>query len=87
MGVLNHPGVPRLLIAVAVVAAALAAHIAIWRLILRVMRDRVFAEELRRWCRWPARVVVVLGAALLVFSATVPGRPCGGPPWTRCCWP
>ncbi len=72
MGLLSHPGVPRLLIAVAVVAAALAAHIAIWRLILRVMRDRVFAEELRRWCRWPARVVVVLAAVLLVFSVTRP---------------
>jgi len=72
MGPFSHPGVPRLLLAIAVVAAALALHIALWRLILRVMRDRAFAEELQRYCRWPARAVVVLGAVLLVFSATRP---------------
>jgi hypothetical protein len=72
MGPFSHPGVPRLLLAIAVVAAALALHVALWRLILRVMRDRAFAEELRRYCRWPARAVVVLGAVLLVFSATRP---------------
>jgi small-conductance mechanosensitive channel len=72
MALLSHPGLPRLLIAIAVVAAALIVHIAVWRLILRVMRDRVFAEELRRYCRWPARVVVVLAAVLLVVSATWP---------------
>jgi len=64
--------VPRLLLAIAVVAAALALHIVLWRLILRVIRDRAFAEELQRYCRWPARAVVVLGAVLLVFSATRP---------------
>jgi small-conductance mechanosensitive channel len=71
MGPFSHPGVPRLL-AIAVVTAALALHIALWRLILRVMRDRASAEELQRYCRWPARAVVVLGAVLLVFSATRP---------------
>ena len=57
----------RVLTAGGVVVAALLVHMAIWRLVLRLIRDRALAEDLRRHCRWPARVVVVLAAALLVL--------------------
>jgi small-conductance mechanosensitive channel len=57
----------RVLTTFGVVVAALLVHVAVWRLALRLMRDRALAEDLRRRCRWPARVVVALAAALLVL--------------------
>jgi small-conductance mechanosensitive channel len=55
----------RVLTTVGVVVGALLVHIGVWRLVLRVMRDRALAKDLRTYCRWPARVVVALAALLL----------------------
>ena len=50
-----------------VVVAALLVHMAAWRLVLRLMRDRDLAGDLRSHCRWPARAVVALAALLLAL--------------------
>ncbi len=72
MDAIDGIGLPRALAVTVMVAAALLVHIVAWRLILRVFRDRVFAEELRQYCRWPARAVVALVALLLALSLTHP---------------
>jgi small-conductance mechanosensitive channel len=61
-------GPARVLTAAGVVLAALLLHVAIWRLVLRVMKDRTLAADLQTHCRWPARTVVALAALLLVQS-------------------
>jgi small-conductance mechanosensitive channel len=60
-------GLPRVLVGAIVVALVLLVHIAVWRLVLRVMKDRVLAHELHARCRWPARVVVVLATVWLLL--------------------
>jgi small-conductance mechanosensitive channel len=65
-------GLSRVLTTVGVVVAALLVHMAVWRLVLRLMKDRDLAADLRAYCRWPARVVVVLAALLLALQATRP---------------
>jgi small-conductance mechanosensitive channel len=62
-------GLSRVLMAAIVVALALLVHILIWRLILRVMKDRVLARELHARCRWPARIVVALTAVWLTLPS------------------
>jgi small-conductance mechanosensitive channel len=62
-------GLPRVLVAAIVVALALLVHISIWRLVLRVMKDRVLARELHARCRWPARVVVALAVVWLMLPS------------------
>jgi hypothetical protein len=52
---------------VGVVVAVLLVFMAIWRLVLRLMKDRDLAEGLRVYLRWPARAVVALGALLLAL--------------------
>jgi len=52
---------------VGVVVAVLIVHMAVWRLILRLMKDRDLARALRTYCRWPARAVVTLAALLLAL--------------------
>jgi small-conductance mechanosensitive channel len=52
---------------VGVVVAVLLVFMAIWRLALRLMKDRDLAEGLRVYLRWPARAVVALGALLLAL--------------------
>jgi small-conductance mechanosensitive channel len=68
-GIIGSTGLPRVLVAVTVVALVLLVHISIWRLILRVMKDRVLARELHARCRWPARIVVVLAAVWLMLPS------------------
>ena len=63
-------GVSRVLTTVGVVVAALLLYMAVWRLVLRLMKDRDLAADLRAHCRWPARVVVALVALLLALPAT-----------------
>jgi small-conductance mechanosensitive channel len=63
-------GVSRVLTTVGVVVAALLVHVGVWRLVLRLMKDRDLAADLRAHCRWPARVVVALVALLLALPAT-----------------
>jgi small-conductance mechanosensitive channel len=58
---------------VAVVAAVLLVHMAVWRLVLRLMKDRDLAEGLRVHLRWPARAVVTLAAML--FALPTAGLP------------
>jgi small-conductance mechanosensitive channel len=60
-------GLPRVLVAAIVVALVLLVHVSVWRLVLRVMKDRVLARELHARCRWPARVVVVLTTVWLLL--------------------
>ena len=75
---ISGAGLPRALTTVGVVLAALLIHIAIWRLVLRVMRDRILAADLSTHCRWPARAVVALAALLLALpTARLPSRPNG----------
>ena len=75
---ISGTGLPRALTTVGVVLAALLIHIAIWRLVLRVMRDRILAADLSIHCRWPARAVVALAALLLALpTARLPSRPHG----------
>jgi small-conductance mechanosensitive channel len=62
-------GLPRVLVAAIVVVLALLVHISIWRLVLRVMKDRVLARELHARCRWPARVVVALAVVWLMLPS------------------
>ena len=62
-------GLPRVLVAAIVVALALLVLVSIWRLVLRVMKDRVLARELHARCRWPARVVVALAAVWLMLPS------------------
>jgi len=69
-------GLSRALTTVAVVVAALLVHIAVWRLVLRLMRDRALADDLATHCRWPARAVVALAALLLALpTARLPSGP------------
>ncbi len=70
MDVISATGPARVLTAAGVVLAALLLHVAIWRLVLRVMKDRTLAADLQTHCRWPARTVVALAALLLVQSGT-----------------
>jgi small-conductance mechanosensitive channel len=58
---------PRALTTAGVLVAVLLAHALLWRLVLRVMRDRTLAAELHAHCRWPARAVVALAALLLAL--------------------
>ena len=69
MSPITAAGPSRVLATAAVVVAALLVWMASWRLVLRLMKDRLLAEELRRYCRWPARVVVALLALLLASPA------------------
>jgi small-conductance mechanosensitive channel len=62
-------GLPPALTTVGVVVAALLVFMAVWRLVLRVMKDRALADDLRNHCRWPARVVVALTALLLALNS------------------
>jgi small-conductance mechanosensitive channel len=62
-------GLPRVATAAVVVALALLVHISVWRLVLRLMKDRILASELHARCRWPARVVVALGAVWLMLPS------------------
>src|SRR6266540_2313555 len=55
----------RIFTTVGVVVGALLVHIGVWRLVLKLMRDRALAKDLRTYCRWPARAVVALAALLL----------------------
>jgi small-conductance mechanosensitive channel len=71
-------GLPRALTTVGVVVAALLVFMAVWRLTLRVMKDRDLAEGLRTHLRWPARAVVALAVLLLaVHTIGQPARPQG----------
>ena len=71
-------GLSRVLTTVGVVVGALLVHVAVWRLALKVMRDRDLAADLRTHCRWPARAVVALAALLLALStARLPPGPRG----------
>jgi small-conductance mechanosensitive channel len=71
-------GLSRVLTTIGVVVAALLVHIAVWRLVLRLMKDRDLAADLRAYCRWPARVVVALVALLLALQAArLPSEPHG----------
>lgn len=76
MDVTLDSGLARAIGTASVVAAALIVHVLAWRVVLRLMKDRTLAEELRTRCRWPARAVVALGALLLALSAVRP-RPSG----------
>jgi len=58
---------------VAVVVAVLLVHMAVWRLVLRLMKDRDLADGLRHYLRWPARAVVTLAAML--FALPTAGLP------------
>jgi small-conductance mechanosensitive channel len=58
---------PGVVSTVGVVVAVLLVHMAVWRLVLRLMKDRDLAADLRTYARWPARGVVVLGALLLAL--------------------
>jgi small-conductance mechanosensitive channel len=60
---------------VAVVVAVLLVHMAVWRLVLRLMKDRDLARDLRTYCRWPARAVVIL--ATLALALPTAGLPRG----------
>jgi small-conductance mechanosensitive channel len=62
-------GLARVLMAAIVVALALLIFTVLWRLILRVMKDRVLARELHARCRWPARIVVALTAVWLTLPS------------------
>jgi small-conductance mechanosensitive channel len=62
-------GLPPALTTVGVVVAALAVWIGVWRMVLRLMKDRALAADLRTHCRWPARVVVALTALLLALNS------------------
>jgi small-conductance mechanosensitive channel len=55
------------LITLGLTALALLAFMAVWRLVLRVLRERALAEDLRSHVRWPARAVVVLTALVLLL--------------------
>jgi small-conductance mechanosensitive channel len=52
---------------VGVVVGVLVAFLAVWRLVLRFMKDRQLAEGLHAYLRWPARVVVTVVALLLAL--------------------
>jgi small-conductance mechanosensitive channel len=56
-----------LLITVGVALGVLVVHMALWRLVLRLMTDRDLARDLRTHCRWPARLVVTLATLLLTL--------------------
>ncbi len=68
MDSITATGLARILATAAVVVAALLVHTVVWRLVLRVVKDRALADDLRGRCRWPARLVVALAAALLALS-------------------
>ena len=62
-----------LLSTVAIVVAVLLAHMVVWRLVLRLMKDRDLADGLGHYLRWPARAVVTLAAlAFALPSADLP---------------
>jgi small-conductance mechanosensitive channel len=64
---------PGWLTTVGLAVAVLLVFMAGWRLVLRFMKDRALAEDLRNHGRWPARVVVVLATLLLALrSARLP---------------
>jgi small-conductance mechanosensitive channel len=65
---ISGAGLPRVLTTVGVVVAALLVHIVVWRLVLKLMRDRALAADLATHCRWPARAVVALAALLLALQ-------------------
>lgn len=67
MDSLAGTGLSRVLIMVGVVLVALGAHIAVWGLILRFMKDRRLAQDLRVRCRWPARAFVTLVASVVAL--------------------
>jgi small-conductance mechanosensitive channel len=67
-----------LLIIVGVAAGVLLAWLVIWRLVLRLMKDRALADDLRSHLRWPARVVVVLATLVLGLSEVRLARPLYG---------
>lgn len=67
MDAITDAGLPRVLITIGVALAALLLHITVWRLALRLLKDRMLAEDLRARCRWPARVVVTLAALVLAL--------------------
>jgi small-conductance mechanosensitive channel len=60
---------PGWLITVGLAVVVLLVFMAGWRLVLRFMKDRALAEDLRNHGRWPARVVVVLATLLLALSS------------------
>jgi small-conductance mechanosensitive channel len=63
---------------VGVVVGVLIVHMAVWRLVLRLMKDRDLARALRTYCRWPARAVVTLATLLLALpTAGLPRGPYG----------
>ena len=64
-----------MLTTVGVVVAVLLVHVAVWRLVLKLMRDRALAADLATHCRWPARAVVALAALLLALQTA--GLPAG----------
>jgi small-conductance mechanosensitive channel len=66
------------LITVGVAAAALLVFMAAWRLVLKVIKDRALADDLRGHLRWPARAVVLLTAVVLVLSEARLSRPVHG---------
>jgi small-conductance mechanosensitive channel len=55
------------LITLGLTALALLAFMVVWRLVLRVLRERALADDLRSHVRWPARAVVVLTALVLLL--------------------
>src|SRR5918997_841101 len=67
-----------LLIIVGVAAGVLLVWVVISRLVLRLMKDRALAEDLRSHLRWPARVVVVLATLVLGLSEVRLSRPLYG---------
>jgi small-conductance mechanosensitive channel len=69
MDAITVTGLTRWLAVVGVVLAVLLTYVIVWRVILRVVRDRTLADELWRCCKWPSRAVAVLLAIFLALRA------------------
>jgi small-conductance mechanosensitive channel len=68
-------GLARPSLVAGVVVVALVVHMALWRLVLRYMKDRTLSRDLYERCRWSARVVVVFVALLLALELVFPDSP------------